>query len=200
MTDTFETIKIEDGVAQNIKYHQDRLERTIYKLYGKRSNISLASVIEPKEQNIQRCKIIYNREITSIQYSSYSPKIVKNLKIINANIDYEYKYCDRSKFENLSNQHKEFDDIIISQNGLLTDTTIANIAFLENSQWITPKTPLLYGTTRARLIDDGFLIEKDIRPSDISNFNGFAIMNAMIGFYEVNGYNIDNDLKDIHER
>ena len=64
----------------------------------------------------------------------------------------------------------------------MTDTTIANIAFFDGKTWFTPTTPLLQGTTRARLIDEGFLKLRDIKKEDIKEYSRFALMNAMIGF------------------
>jgi len=64
----------------------------------------------------------------------------------------------------------------------VTDTSIANIAFYDNGMWKTPKNPLLKGTTRARLIDEGKLIEADIRVNELRNFSKVALLNAMIDF------------------
>ncbi|RUM56328.1 MAG: 4-amino-4-deoxychorismate lyase, partial [Nautilia sp.] len=70
------------------------------------------------------------------------------------------------------------------KNGLITDTTISNLAFFDGNNWITPKTPLLKGTKREELIQKGFLKEKEIKIEDIKHFKKFAMMNAIIGFYE----------------
>ncbi|MDD2451972.1 MAG: aminotransferase class IV, partial [Sulfurovum sp.] len=70
------------------------------------------------------------------------------------------------------------------------DTTIANIAFFDGRQWITPKKPLLEGTMRAYLIDQKFLREENI-PSDLlDRFEKVALMNAMLGFTILNNIKI----------
>ena len=107
--------------------------------------------------------------------------------MIQSQLDYEYKYTNRSIFEKLL---KDYNEIIIEKDGLLTDTTIANIAFLEEDKWITPKKPLLKGTTRAKLIKEGFLHERDIRKESLKNYSNFALMNAMIGFQIQKSVNI----------
>ena len=44
--------------------------------------------------------------------------------------------------------------------GLLTDTSIANIALSDGTHWYTPAHPLLKGTKRAALLEEGILQEK----------------------------------------
>ena len=65
---------------------------------------------------------------------------------------------------------------------MITDTSIANIAFYDGEKWLTPKRPLLKGTTRARYLKSGLVIEKDIFVDDIKLFTKVALMNAMIDF------------------
>jgi len=79
-------------------------------------------------------------------------------------------------------KYPQFDEIIIEKDGYLTDSSIANIAFFDGIDWITPKKPLLNGTTRERLLDMKFLRTADIKSSDIKSFSGFALMNTMIKF------------------
>ena len=78
---------------------------------------------------------------------------------------------------------EEGDDILIIKDLLVTDTSIANIAFeTSGGEWITPKNPLLKGTTRARLLDEGKLKEADIRVHELRSFTKVALLNAMIDF------------------
>jgi 4-amino-4-deoxychorismate lyase len=77
------------------------------------------------------------------------------------------------------------DDILIVKDGLITDTSIANIAIYDGFKWITPKKPLLRGTQRAKLLKDKLIIEKDIKVKDMKNTVRFAIMNALLGFQEI---------------
>ena len=97
-------------------------------------------------------------------------------------LDYRLKYADRTELDQLFLKRGEADDILIIQNGLVTDTSIANIAFFDGDKWITPKEPLLKGTTRARLLDEKKIFEQDIKIADLGKFTEFALMNAMIGF------------------
>lgn len=67
----------------------------------------------------------------------------------------------------------------------MSDTSIANIAFFDGVKWITPNTPLLQGTTRTRLLDEGKIYEAEISLELIPQFKKIALMNAMVGFIEL---------------
>ena len=176
----FETVKIKDGKIFNLDWHNQRFNRTQKELFLNNMPFDLSEFISPPPVGLYRCKIIYtNNKILSVDYFPYEAKKIKTLKVIQSQLDYEYKYTNRSMFEELL---KDYNEILIEKDGLLTDTTIANIAFLEGDKWITPKRPLLKGTTRARLIEEGFLQERDIKKEVLKNYSNFALMNAMIGF------------------
>ena len=68
------------------------------------------------------------------------------------------------------------------KDGLLTDSYYANIALYKNRIWYSPKTPLLAGTQRARLIQNEKLVLRDIVVSELFEFEKIKIFNAMIPF------------------
>ena len=177
-----ETIKILDGKVYNIEWHNKRYNQTRLDIFELNNSINLIEYINPPPIGLFRCRIVYDIDIISIEYIPYSPKINNSFKIVQSNIEYKYKYSNRDKLNNLKDSANGYDEIIIEKNGLLTDTTIANIAFFDGNNWITPKTPLLRGTVREKLINIGFLIPKDINSDDLKHFFNFALMNAMIGF------------------
>ena len=181
----FETIRIEDGRAHNLFYHNLRLNKTIYDHFGFNPQIDLKNLIDPPTKGLFRCKVVYSDKIESIHYYPYTPKKIATLKIIEANIDYAYKYLDRSAIELLLTQKDSADDILIVKNGLITDTSIANVAFYRQGTWYTPKKPLLPGTTRQRLLDQGVLQEAPITIDELVSFEKMALLNAMIGFFEM---------------
>ncbi len=189
MKELFETIKIEDGKIFNIKWHNQRLNRSRLELFSLDKPVNLLDYINsPPQQGLFRCRIVYGVEIKSVEYLPYTPKSFKSFKIVESNLEYNYKFNDRSELNGL--MQSGYDDIIIEKDSLLTDTSIANIAFYDGEDWITPKRPLLLGTTRARLLDNGFLKLKDIKKENIKNYSHFALMNAMIGFQVQNSINI----------
>ena len=188
MNKLFETIKIEDGQIFNLKWHNQRLNRSRLELFSLYKPLNLADYIDPPHQGLYRCRVLYDVEIKSVQYLPYKPKAFKTFKIVQSNLEYNYKFDNRSELNNLI--VKDYDEIIIEKNALLTDTSIANIAFYDGSNWLTPKTPLLKGTTRARLLDKNFLKLENIKKEHIQNYSHFALMNAMIGFQIQKSINI----------
>ncbi len=178
-----ETIRIEEGKAKNLPYHQARFDKSRRALFNATSPLALQKYIDPPQNGLYRCRILYTDNIESVEYLSYTPKTINTLRVVTDNtLEYHYKYADRSALNSLLSAHPNADEIIIEQNGLLTDTTIANIAFYNGSRWLTPATPLLEGTMRANLLDQGILQTTDIRKADLHRYTHVALMNAMIGF------------------
>jgi len=178
-----ETISIIDGKASHLGYHQERLNRSQKALFDSFSPINLNEIIKPpSSKNQLKCRIVYADKLIDISYSTYRPRVIKNLKLIESDIDYSFKYSNREELNELYAKRGTADDILIVKNKTLTDVSFANIAFWDGYKWITPKTPLLRGTTRERLIKNGFLIQRDIKVDEIEKFKLFALMNAMIGF------------------
>ncbi len=77
------------------------------------------------------------------------------------------------------------DDIIMVNNGLLTDTSYANIALFDGKTWFTPRKPYLYGSHRDFLLDNGKITEKDIPANEIFNYQKIRIFNALIEFGDI---------------
>ena len=188
-----ETIKIEDGVIHNLPYHQARCTQSRQALYGATDILDLETNISPPPKGLYRCRILYKKNIRTIEYIPYVPKIISSLKIIASNVEYTYKYANRDALNSLLSRGKKYDDILIEKNGYLTDTSIANIAFYDGEQWITPQNPLLKGTMRQKLIDKGFLQTKQIKVDDISTYTQVALMNAMLGFEILKNIRITDD-------
>lgn len=176
-----ETIRIFEGRIDNLSYHQARLERTFRAHYRGEPPSLLEALQERPTAGLFRARIYYSDTIESVAYLPYKPKVLRTFTAINSSIEYGYKYADRSALETLTAQ-VDTDDVLIVKEGLVTDTTIANIAFFDGRRWITPKHPLLEGTMRAKLIDEGRLITADLQPSDLKKYEQCAIMNAMLGF------------------
>ena len=187
-----ETVRIERGVPIHLPYHQQRLNRTQRALFPTYSSVDLAKeIVPPENDGIWRCRILYDNRLRSVTYHPYTPRNVRRLACIEVAFDYSYKYADRTRFDALLRKYPDADDILMTKGGYLTDTTIANIAFFDGNRWLTPDTPLLEGTTRARLIETGKLHPAPIRVTDIPAFRQVALMNAMIGFKIVSDIVID---------
>jgi 4-amino-4-deoxychorismate lyase len=174
----FETIKCEDYEIFNLDYHNKRVANTIG------LNINLQEYIYPLNEELLRCKVIYNDfEVINVEYFPYKKREINSFKLIfDDEIIYNKKNLNRESLDNLFSKKEDCDEIIIIKNGIITDTTIANIAIFYENIWITSKNCLLKGTTRDRLLEEKFLIEKDITLDMLKNASKIALMNAMIDF------------------
>ncbi|MEA3434781.1 MAG: aminotransferase class IV family protein [Campylobacterota bacterium] len=181
-----ETIKIEDGEVSNLSYHQSRCNESRKALFSSTDILDLSSIIQAPPKGLYRCRILYNKKIHSIEYIPYTPKEIHILKIVSSDLEYTYKYANRDALNKLLLSQPDGDDILIEKHGYITDTSIANIAFYDGKQWFTPEKPLLKGTIRAKLLDEGVLHTRKIKREDIKNYTQVALMNAMTGFKVLN--------------
>lgn len=173
----FETIRCEDYEVQNIAYHNRRVANSIA------INFNLGEYIYPPSAKLLKCKVTYNEEtIKNVEFSSYKKREIKSFKLIfDDKILYNKKSTNRRAIDELFRKKESADEIIIVKNTLITDTSIANIAIFDGKNWLTPKTPLLKGSTRARLIDEEIIFEKNIDVDMLKNASKIALLNAMIG-------------------
>lgn len=184
-----ETIKIKNGKALALPYHQARMERTISRFFPSIASeeINLSSLISPKEEmNFYKARVVYGAQgVEAIEYAPYKMKEIHSLKVVeDDSIDYTYKSTDRSALNALVAQKGDCDEIIIVKNGLITDTSFTNLALFDGKKWLTPKHPLLQGTKRAQLLETGIIEEADLTPEDLKKAEKVSLFNAMIDFGE----------------
>lgn len=179
----FETIKVTDDVIHQLPWHQQRVDKSFMALYGTSNSFKLRSTIiippEYKKGTI-KCRFEYNETSFQVECSPYIPRAINTVKIVHAlPLEYPYKYTDRTGINSLFEQRGECDEILIVKNGLITDTSIANIMFTDGISWFTPSLPLLPGTCRARLLDSGYLKIANITIDNYARFTHFKLINAM---------------------
>lgn len=190
MKQFLETICIREGIPRHLEWHQRRVDATIKKFFPAHLHSwKLHDCIEvPNEflKGLARCRIQYDAHYFSIQYCPYLLRDIKTLKIVGAplGLEYSFKYAERSNINALYDLKEDCDDILISRNDWVTDTSIANIAFLGEKKWYTPSLPLLAGTTWKRLVSEGIIFPRPIHREEITSFKSFKIFNALIDFEE----------------
>jgi 4-amino-4-deoxychorismate lyase len=184
----FETIKVVNNTIINIDYHNERVNQSRQQLLNACDKWDLNTIIaipELKPDQVYKCKIIYSEKPVSIKFYPYVIKPLRTLKLVDcSNIDYRYKYFDRSDLEILKLSNDQADDIIIVQHRRITDCSYANIVFYDGAKWVTPAIPLLKGTKRQQYIDNQLILERDITISDLQYFTNARIINAMIDLEE----------------
>ncbi len=184
MNKLLETIKIDNGKVCHLTYHQQRCDYSLRQC-GKNTIYNLQNIIKPPQNKIFRCRIIYDDTTVDISYHTYLQTPVSSLKLIFSDIEYPLKFADRYELDQLYKQRGAADDVLIVKNNFLTDTTRANIALFDGDKWFTPKSPLLFGTTRQRLLKEGKIFPRNIHVNDLHKFTKIAVMNALVGFHVV---------------
>ena len=183
----FESIKILNRKLCNVEYHNERMNNARRELFGSKRSIDLNKVVvvpEDLSNEVYKCRVIYSENIIAIDFQPYVKKSVRTLKVVHDDgISYAYKYEDRSKIlRHLSSG--DADEILIVKNGLITDTSYSNIVFSDGKNYLTPATPLLKGTKRAKLIDDKIIYEDEIRLGNLHKFKFIYLINAMLDLDE----------------
>jgi 4-amino-4-deoxychorismate lyase len=143
-----------------------------------------------REQNndTKRYKVHLEYDSSGFHFLSVLPyrcRPINTLRLVEGgDIDYSYKYADRSSLNALLAERGTCDEILIVKDGLLTDTSFTNIALFDGCHWLTPRRPLLAGTHRQRLLARGIISEADIRAADIQQFFRIRLFNAMVDWGE----------------
>ena len=139
---------------------------------------------------------MYSEEIEKTEFVPYRLPIIQSLKLIHDDeIEYRYKYEDRSRINALFEKRYPCDDILIIKNGFVTDTSFCNAVFYDGEKYYTPSTPLLNGTKRRQLLAQKNIIETIIKKTDLHHFQRIHLVNAMIGLED----NICVDIKNLTE-
>lgn len=178
-----ETIKCDNGILFNMDFHQARFEKALREYFFVSKEIKLFDCIEVPEsakQGLFRCRVTYSAQIEKVEFLPHQYRQIKSLKLLEDNyIDYRYKYANRENLNRLFEQRGGCDDILIVQNGRITDSYVANPVFFDGKKWWTPDTPLLPGTQRAKLLEEKKIFECRITPEDIAKYEKTGLLNAM---------------------
>lgn len=178
-----DAVRVENGRLPDITWNNLRVNKTRKDFFGIENSLDLSDIIsipEESKKGLYKCRIVYDTEIRSVTFTEYNRKTINTLRVVyDDTIDYSYKYVDRSRIDALFESRGECDDIIIIKNGLVTDTSSANIVFVRNGRLFLPESYLLAGTRRAALIASGEAAVMRIGIEDINRYDGVFIINAM---------------------
>ena len=173
---------------RNLEYHQARFDRTRSDNFNDSTPILLQEIIQfPSDLTDEKYKvrIVYDREIQSIEFQPYQIKPISTIKLftIENKIEYTYKYLDRWFFDEYLKE-AQTDDLVLVKSNYITDCIYSNIIFFDGENWFTPRSILLKGTMRESLLNDGKIKEKNIKVSDLVNYQSFNRINTMMNFDE----------------
>ena len=195
MSQFIESIYINKGLARHIDLHQQRVDQTFAHHGISKHAIQLLTIIKdlfiPKE-GLFKLRIVYDSTSNfTTELLPYHYKKIQSFKLVEiGERNYTFKYADRDWIYTLLNEAGT-DDIVMLQNGMIKDSSYANIIFQEGDTWYTPSVPLLAGTMRCHLIDQGLIQPASIYLNDLSRFSHFKLINAMMGFDEATTYSIE---------
>ncbi|MEI8226444.1 MAG: aminotransferase class IV [Bacteroidota bacterium] len=197
MSRLVETIKIENGILLNISFHNERMIRSLYGVFGLRNEPDLEKIINVPEfarKGVYKCRVVYDDKTTKIEFLPYIIRSVRSLKLImDDNISYPYKYIERDNIHILMEMRGNCDDILIIKKGMVTDSSYANVVFRDfNGNWVTPSTYLLSGTRRASMLHHSLITETIITYTDLNKYTELKLINAMIGLDDTEGIPVGN--------
>lgn len=195
----FESIRLVDGKAQLLDYHEERIGRSLGLKY-QFGQVSLNNYIEDTlRERLETMSGVYKFRFEYDGYGRYSPtltpynqRLVSRLipcEIINPKC-YEYKWTDRSCLTvsdelRLAKGFSSGDEVVFVYDGLLTDTTYSNIILdMGDGRWLSPRTPLLRGVMRQYLLDEGVIEEADLEVSHLEQCRRFRLINALLPLME----------------
>ena len=179
-----EAIKIKEGLFINPCPHKERIFRTTQHFFSEPLVVQLTDDMIPVDlrTGVVKCRIVYSDEVTSMEFEPYKMRDIQSLILVEDNtIDYSFKYYNRETINRLFAQRKDCDDILIIKDSLITDTSYSNVVFKDfDGHLYTPSNPLLPGTKRQKLLNDGIIHEKVIHVNDLGLYAGVYLINAMI--------------------
>lgn len=193
-----ETMMVKNGHLQNLYWHNARVNAALHDKFSITGLWDLAKLIPIPALDpgiIYRCRLLYARQIEQVEFIPYTPRMVKKLYLVQVtDLDYAFKYADRTALENLrkSKSPEPDADILIIKNGLVTDTSFSNIVFNDGSGWVTPDSPLLKGTKRAMYLEQGLIRERRITPADLPLYRQARLINALNDLETNNDIDIRN--------
>lgn len=184
-----ETICIENVKPRNLSYHVQRLNLTMRTFFPESKAIGEHELLTdiPNVQGLQKARVVYDENgIAECSFAPYTIRKINSIAIVEGNdISYSWKSTDRSALMRLREKAPDYDEVIIIKNGCVTDTSYTNLCFFDGKEWLTPDTPLLRGTMRQKLLDEGIIREARILKTDLHKFQSVSLINAMMPLGEL---------------
>lgn len=177
-----ESICCHNGNMPFLAYHQKRLVKSMEAHFPGLPPHDLYRIFQNEQfpDRLVKVRFLYNGHSFAIEKIPYARKAVRSLQVVKDDqIEYPYKYTDRTKLEALYDRRKEADEVLIVKNDLLTDAFYANIVCIIEGKLFTPSTPLLKGVMREYLLDKNIIQARDIPVSLLRKVKGIFLINAL---------------------
>jgi 4-amino-4-deoxychorismate lyase len=176
-----ESVKALGGEYHNLGLHQARINRAS-RAYGLEGFVLADILPKPPPKGLFKLRLLWpfppggaRFEFVPYQF----PKLDALRLIEHPGASYPHKYIDRRALSALKAVCGA-SDFILTQNGLVTDSSVANLVFQNGDGLFTPDSFLLPGVKRAALLRRGAVRERRITAQDISSYDKVFFINAMI--------------------
>ena len=195
MSQFFESICVKNGIAENLAAHQFRVNKTLDAFNAVNQGVELGSIIHQlilPTEGLFKLRISYDLKGNyQSAFTAYQYRQIQNFALVDIKGQgYGYKFSNRDWINDaLALSGK--DEIMMHDGGLIKDCSYTNIVFYDGVKWITPAKPLLEGTQRAKLINEGLIQPKALYVQDIPSFKKFKCINAMLDWDTAVEYKIE---------
>ncbi len=180
-----ESIAVKNGRFRNLRFHQQRMSRTLREVYGTKIPYDLMKILRKediqKDRKLIKCRFVYDESGYHVEHKAYKGFKISNLKIVvsDSNLDYPYKSVDRTELDQLYNKRGPAQEILILKKGLLTDAYYFNVVLSIGGELITPRSPLLNGVMRQFYLKKGRIKTYDISLQMIKECEYIHLINAL---------------------
>lgn len=180
----FESIRVDGGQTHLLHYHQARIERSYRQLFQKKCSWKLESMLPDLPiTGLHKLRFLYNDRAFTFELVPYNARKIETLKCVEINTyNYDLKLTDRSGIDQAFALRGDCDDVLMTKNGLLTDTSYCNILLFDGTDWITPEKPLFKGVQREYLLDQKMVRVDSIHKRDLHLYIRFQLINALNPF------------------
>jgi para-aminobenzoate synthetase/4-amino-4-deoxychorismate lyase len=195
--DLFETVRYEPGRGfLHLREHLGRLGRSAayfgFRLDPKRVREQLEEAAAGASEPL-RARLALGRDgSTRLQVAS-APALGAPVRVAiveDPPVDPEevwlfHKTTMRETYERRRRLRPEADDVLlVNTAGLVTESTIANLAARVDGSWLTPPVAdgLLPGTYRDVLVREGRLLERSLRMADVRRAQALALVSSVRGW------------------
>jgi 4-amino-4-deoxychorismate lyase len=199
----FTTIKVENGFVVDWRIHLRRLLNGLQSYYFLKSTDNLAMklsrirppkdftgalritvyVKNPKsmDQSVTENDLDFSVNLRKIKSFHREPLVLKLSKRLQSIELDELKIGSYGKEIYLRKKAKAegADDLLFYGEGIVFETTIANIFFRQGDQIYTPKSGIYKGLARKKLISERGVIEKDIMLYDLDRYDEIFIASSL---------------------
>ncbi|HHU26475.1 MAG TPA: hypothetical protein GXZ56_07640 [Bacteroidales bacterium] len=166
-----------------VEAHRERMRDTALR-FGFHApelpDLSAKIPTELRDSQKVKCSVVYHEQILSITFAAYRQKKIDSLKLVEADVDYSFKFSDRSSLSTLLQEKGDCDEILIVKNGCITDTSFSNVVFGKDNQFFTPDSYLLNGTKRQQLLREGKIRATRVTVENLHCFDKVYFINSML--------------------